>query len=266
MNLKETITNTIQTYVSKYQERIAGACEWGAPLVGFADANHPELFKLRELISQNHIMPHQVIEKPTIIIAYFIPFTRELANTNQVIHEAASPEWAYAYEETNKMLGELNRYLISDIKQRGYNAAVSKAAATFDREKLISNWSHRHIARLAGLGTFGINNMLITKQGCCGRYSTLVTNLDIVPDKPLDEEYCLYKKQGACGICVKKCPSGALTLSGYDRKKCYQVCLKNAELYKNLGNSYLDESAQHSNDTGSEICGKCVVNVPCSFK
>lgn len=33
----------------------------------------------------------------------------------------------------------------------------------------MSEWSHRHAAYIAGLGIFGINNMLITNKGCVGR-------------------------------------------------------------------------------------------------
>lgn len=58
---------------------------------------------------------------------------------------------------------------------------------------------------------------------------------------------------------------GALTLEGYDRHKCYKILRKNAELYKGFGSSYLDESGEQSNSAGSEVCGKCLVNTPCSF-
>lgn len=255
----------IQAYVCEYQKKPDITAEWGEPLVGFADANHPDIFKLKDVVSERHVMPHEVLKKPTIIIAYFVPFTKRLADTNQRNEEFASPEWARTYEETNTLFGKLNDYLIAQLKKIGYKAAVSKEATTFDREKLISNWSQRHIARIAGLGTFGINNMLITAKGCCGRYSTVVTNLDVVPDKPVEDEYCLYKSKGVCGVCVKHCPSGALTFDGYDRKKCFQVCMKNAEIYRELGSSYLDETGESTNSVGSEVCGKCVVNVPCSF-
>ncbi len=107
--------------------------------------------------------------------------------------------------------------------------------------------------------------MLITKVGCCGRYNTIVTNLDVKADSPLKEELCLYKKNGSCGICVKHCPSGALTLDGYDRHKCYIVLRKNGELYTEFGSSYTDESGDDPNSVGSEVCGKCVVNTPCTF-
>lgn len=37
------------------------------------------------------------------------------------------------------------------------------------------------------MGPFGVNNILITKVECCGRYSTIVTNLDVEPDSPLED-------------------------------------------------------------------------------
>jgi len=256
----------VQSYVREYQKKADITSKWGETLVGFADANHPDIYKLKESISEKHVMPNEVLEKATIIIAYFIPFTKELADTNKEAGDIASLEWARTYEETNAMLGQLNRYLIKELRKMGYKAVVTKEATTFDRDRLMSNWSQRHIARIAGLGTFGINNMLISQKGCCGRYSTVVTNLDVEPDDIIEEEYCLYKSKGICGVCVKHCPSGALTLNGYDRNKCFQVCMKNAEIYRDFGSSYHDESGQGVNSTGSEVCGKCVVNVPCSFK
>ncbi|WP_223226424.1 epoxyqueuosine reductase [Sporomusa sp. GT1] len=266
MDFKQLITTMIQTYVQEYQKKPGITSVWGEPLVGFADANHPDISNLKDIISPQHVMPHEVIENPTIIIAYFLPFTKELADTNKAPGNVSSPEWARTYEETNRMFGELNNYLIAAIQEMGYEAGVSKAATTFDQERLISNWSQRHIARVAGLGTFGLNNMLISSNGCCGRYSTVITNLPIEPDKPLDDNYCLYKSKGICGACIKHCPSGALTVTGYDRQKCFQVCLKNAEIYKDFGSSYSDETGKNANSAGSEVCGKCLVNVPCAFK
>lgn len=265
MDLKKDIVNIIQNFVSEYENKPEITSKWGEPIVGFADAKHPDISQLKALVSEQHAMPEEVIKNATIIIAYFVPFTKELASTNKAPGYVASPEWAKTYEETNTMFGELNQYLIATIKELGFDAGISPEASTFNQEKLISNWSQRHLARIAGLGTFGINNMLITKKGCCGRYSTVVTTLDVTPDTPLKEEYCLYKSKGICGKCVENCPSGALTFDGYDREKCYKVCKKNAQLYKDFGSSYLTENSSESNSVGSEVCGKCVVNVPCSF-
>ena len=263
--MKEKITKLIRTFVTEYEEKEDISTNWGEPLVGFADAHHPSILELKEIVAETHSIPADVISDASIVIAYFLPFTRELANTNQTDGDISSPEWALAYEETNALFPKLNEYVISELREMGYQADVSPEASVFDRDKLRSNWSHRHFAKAAGLGTFGINNMLITKIGCCGRYSSIVTNLDVEPDLPREDEFCLYKKNGSCGICVRHCPSGALTLDGYDRYKCYEICMKNAERYTEFGNSYAAEASELQVHIGSEVCGKCVVNAPCTF-
>lgn len=263
--MKEKITDMIRSFIKNYEEQDGITTRWGIPLVGFADADHPDILKLKEIVSPTHRLPREILSGARIIVAYFVPFINEMAYTNRSNGEIASPEWALAYEETNAMFRKLNDWLIEELNKMGYAAAVTPEAYTFDRGRLISNWSQRHIARVAGLGTFGVNNMLITKAGCCGRYSTVVTDLDVVPDAPSEEEYCIYKLNGRCGACFKHCPSGALTAGGFDREKCYRVCLENAKRYKQFGSSYDAESGGEPDEGGSEVCGKCVVNVPCSF-
>ncbi len=263
--MKEKIAGMIRGYVKEYEKRADISTHWGEPLIGFAEACHPEILNIKHSVSPAHKLPTDVLAAASIVIAYFVPFTRELAETNRSGGDIASPEWALAYEETNAMFRRMNEYMISRLSEMGYEAAVPPEASTFDREKLISNWSQRHFARAAGLGTFGINNMLITRSGCCGRYGTIVTNLDVEPDQPLEEELCIYKKNGRCGACIGRCPSGALTLLGFEREKCFRILRKNAELYQDLGSSYLNETGDQPNSAGSEVCGKCTVNLPCSF-
>lgn len=258
--MKEYIGELICNFLKEYEKHTV--TKWGDPLTGFADAA-----KVRELsrrISPDHGKPEDAVGEATVILAYFIPFQKEMAYTN-VKTGPASPQWARSYEETNAMFDVLNAYLIQELKKKGVKAAVSPEAAFFDREKLTSNWSHRHIAWLAGLGSFGLNNMLITKAGCCGRISTLVTDLSVTPDEPMEEEMCFYKKNGTCGLCADRCPSGALTRDGYDRQKCYQVCLENARLYREFGSSYVADNSGENLETGSEVCGKCIAGMPCAF-
>lgn len=265
VTLKEKITKMIRDYILEYEKKDGISTRWRTPLVGFADVRHPDILKLKETIAESHKLPSEVLASAKIVISYFVPFTEALADTNRKEGEEASPEWAQAYEETNTMFCLMNDSVVERLKRMGYEAAVSPEAFTFDQKKLISNWSQRHYAKAAGLGTFGINNMLITKIGCCGRYGSIVTSLDVEPDKQMEEEYCILKKTGRCGVCISRCPSGALTLEGFDRDRCYRVLRYNAKRYTGFGSSYYDETGMQSNSIGSEVCGKCTTNVPCAF-
>ena len=261
--MKDLIRRYIRDFVKGYEKQEGIDTTWREPLVGFADANSQEIKNIREYTYEEHLMPNDILENPTVIIAYFVPFTNDIANSN-VEGELASEKWTVAYQETNEMLTKINDYIIEKIEEMGYKAAICKEAGKFDNNILKSKWSHRHIAKLAGLGTFGINNMLITKEGCCGRYFTIVTNLPVSPDKMSDEENCLYKRNKSCLVCVKRCFSGALKESSYDRFKCHEICNRSFNHYEKLyGNK---EFIKGKPSGGSEVCGKCVVNLPCSFK
>lgn len=74
---------------------------------------------------------------------------------------------------------------------------------------------------LGGMGTFGLNNLLLTDSGCCGYYSSLVTDLPAEADAQISEERCLYKRNGSCGLCAKRCVADALGTDGFDRNRCY---------------------------------------------
>lgn len=263
--VREEITAFVRDFVRAYESRKEISTRWGEPLVGFADAWDPYIQDLRRIISPTHALPQDILAGARIVLVYYVPFTRELARTNQTGTLYSSPDWALAYEETNAMFGVLNGELVRWLSERGYTGVVAPQSATFDQKRLISDWSHRHFAYAAGLGTFGLNNMLLTPLGCCGRYSSLVTDLDVRPGHRRERELCLYKDNGSCGICVRHCPGGALTVNGYDRQACYQVLRKNAEVYTMFGSSYTDETGTSPNSVGSEVCGKCVTASPCAF-
>ncbi|WP_455537872.1 epoxyqueuosine reductase [Terrisporobacter sp.] len=261
--MKDLIRRCIIDFVKEYEKQESIFTTWGEPLVGFADANSEEIKNIREYTYEEHFMPSDILENPTVIIAYFVPFTEDIAESN-IKGEFASEKWTLAYQETNEMFTKINDYIIKKIEEMGYKAAVCKEAGNFDNHILKSKWSHRHIAKIAGLGTFGINNMLITEKGCCGRYFTIVSDLPVIPDRPLKEENCLYRKNKSCGICVKHCLSGALQVDKFDRFKCSEICNKNFNKYEKLYRNF--ENKKGIPKGGSQVCGKCVVNLPCSFK
>ncbi len=257
--MKDILEQEIVRYIKEYGMKQGIRTEWGEPLAGFADARHPYILNLKNIIGPDHRLPEDVLPEAQTVIIYYVPFTKKLARINAGAGRHAAAEWAIAYEETNKMLVELSSYLIGFLKSHGYKAAVSEETKTFDREKLISNWSHRHFAYAAGMGTFGVNNMLITKKGCCGRYFSLVTDLKLEPGSPLKDELCIHKRTGKCLVCVKNCPVNALESAKYQRRTCYGLVSENAQIHVGYGSSY------DGDNRGTEVCGKCVTASPCAF-
>ncbi|MDI9503113.1 MAG: hypothetical protein ACOX00_09860 [Peptoniphilaceae bacterium] len=257
IDIKRIITEEIAHFVAR-ADQADGIKRWRTPLVGFADVQSPEIRNLKVAAGEKHLFPEDIMEDARIVIAYFIPFEEKIVQENAT-GEMASKSWAAAYEITNAMFPKLNEHIIHLLEELGYNGQTAGEYAGFSVEELRSRWSYRHFAYAAGLGTFGINNMMITEKGCAGRVNTIITNLDVKPDSAQKEERCLYKANGSCGLCFHVCPVGALTSDGFKRELCYVQCAKNARIHQeNYGSDY-------GSGAGSEVCGKCITGMPCGF-
>jgi len=245
------LENQIQNIVTETARREdPQGTMWRAPLTSCAMIEERPFRKLREWVREDHLMPEDLLPNAESIIVFFIPFTEEVTCSNNE-GVPASRVWGEAYTRTNDLIGMINNELISLLETGGFNCATIPATHNFDKESLTSRWSHRHIAYLGGLGTFGRNNLLITKAGCSGRLGSVVTDAPL-SSTPLPEgEYCIDKRGGSCSVCIGRCAKSALTESGYNRHSCYEQCLDNA---KNLGTEKL-----------MDVCGKCLTKLPCTF-
>ncbi|MBE6507662.1 MAG: epoxyqueuosine reductase [Methanocorpusculum parvum] len=238
MSFKETALKIIR-------EKTADADWIREPLVGFADVSSKHIRSLRSSVADDHVMPEEVLPEATSILSYFLPFTKAAGACNKD-GDFPSQQWADLYNQTNALIAEINEALVSALEADGVKAAIP--AGGFDTGRLLSRWSQRHIAEAAGLGTFGVNNMLITRAGSMGRFGSVVTALEEKADVPLTEELCIAKAGGKCLVCVKRCPTKALSENGFDRHRCYAVCL------------------QAEKTLGADVCGKCAVAIPCAIK
>lgn len=247
--MKETIIREIRQFVANYQLDTTISTRWGEPLVGFAAASDPLFSELKKVVIDSHAVPQDMLLEAETVIAFFLPFPKSLSVSN-IKERLSSPEWAVGYVETNVLIGRLSQHLIDFLGEAGAATVGIPATHNWIEDKLISNWSHRHVAFIAGLGRFGQNNMLITDKGCSGRIGSLITTMKIAPDSRPETEACLFKYDGSCKKCVRKCVNEALKEDDFDRFKCYAQLLENVEEHKNIG--YAD------------VCGKCLAAVPCT--
>ena len=234
----------METYIRRCISGTVKGNLWRKPIIGFCSAESTE--KLPKMVD-NHLTAEELLPTAKGVVAYFIPFTKRVIESN--IHgKKPSKLWAYAYVKTNELIRKINCLLEKKLERRGFRCVTIEPTHNFDETTLTSRWSHKHVAYLAGVGTFGIHTMLITEKGCCGRLGSLVTTVEL-EGSPIDDEFCLYKSGYNCLECVKRCFSKALGHK-FDKRKCYNVLMENAEIYGFF----------------ADVCGKCACGVPCSSK
>lgn len=248
--MEKLILDEVNRIILDFESREGIISRWKAPILGFAHAADPVFDQLKLVAFEDHINPEDILENAKTVVAYFLPFEDNISRSN-IDGRFSSKQWAQAYIETNLLISEINDNLILFFKNRGYDAAKLPPESNMDYDKLKSIWSNRHVAYIAGVGKFGLNNMLITESGCCGRLGNIVTSLEITPTKRSEQENCLYKHNGSCSICVDRCVNEALFVDNFNRFKCFEMCQENEIIYKDLGLA--------------EICGKCLVGLPCSL-
>jgi len=245
------VINSIKTTIIDYQKTNQPGKMWEDPIIEIISAENEKLQTLKQAVSSSHYMPCDILPDAQSIISFFIPFHKSVVESN-VEGAMASREWAIAYIKTNDLIKAISDKVETLMAERGYKTGKIPATHNFDEKKLISNWSHRHIACIAGIGTFGINNMLITKKGCCGRFGSIITNYEFENYRHGEnKEKCLNKLYGGCGICQKRCVVNAYSGKSFNRNLCYKQCLQNAEYHKEIGHA--------------DVCGKCLVGLPCSL-
>lgn len=248
--MKKSLENYIKKFVREYPKLHNTSTKWKEPIIGYASAHDPLFEEYKTVIGQDHITPLDALISANTVISYFIPFQEETVESN-ASGKMASKDWAFAYVETNRLLDNLAIGISEKLKNKGYDTVVP-TEREFIKETMTSNYSQRHVAYVAGLGTFGINNMLITEQGCAGRFGSVVTELKIQQSPRPEQEYCLYKTKKSCTACVDACPVEALQVDSFDREKCYAQLEQNQKIYKSLGSC--------------EVCGKCIAYANCKYK
>ena len=244
----------METYVAKEPARLNHEGWWRKPLLVSSPIDQ-RFDVLPKIAMDEHLHPQDLLKTARSVIAFFIPFVKDLIKENRSGNRPCR-NWGVAYVETNDLINRAGEAIAEYLKRAGYASGLTPATHNFDEKRLTARWSHKHLAHLTGLGRFGTHCMLITPSGVCGRFGSLVTEAD-VGDNPLMEtpEACLLKAGKKCGKCIERCPVNALTEDGFDRRKCWDRLNENRHTLDYFSDLPLT----------TDVCGKCAAMLPCSF-
>ena len=244
--VRKTIAREISTLglITNYREAI----------IGVVSADDPGFGDLSSLVGFNHYLPGDMLPGARSNVCFFLPFSPDIVYANQAHKDLAAREWAIAYQETNLLIGQITSSLIEKLRCEGIRAAAEPATGNFDHKALKSHWSHKSIAVMSGIGSFGLHQLVITDAGCAGRFGSFIVDVELPITKPLQKERCEYYTTGTCLDCVLACPVQALAEDAlFNRGECWLHCLRNGEYYQDLGDDV-------------HICGKCAVLGPCALE
>ncbi len=243
------------------------------PLVGFADGDDEIFDTYKEVVGDFHWKPRDLLQQlakdenyegsleSISVVAWVLPIMKETIKSNAKEKKFPSRQWAMT-REMGERHNKLLRHHVADILKKEGLLALAPTLSTYwqfmvdERVGLASNWSERHAAYSAGLGTFSLNDGLITPRGIAHRVGSVIVNMKLEPSPRTCENHqsnCLFYNSGTCGECIKRCPAGALSESGHDKMKCGMHVMSCTEEWRKEFD--IDEEAG---------CGLCQSGVPCS--
>ncbi len=242
------LESLIKNIILQETENVEAPFVYRTPVVGFADAKDEMYRHLTEIIGNPQLLPTDLLKEAKTVVVFFIPYPEKLGKMIQKEKDIwIFKEWSSYYLRTNKLLSDIAKRLIKELDQIGIIAAGEPPTDNYNPVNLTAKWGHKSSAVIAGIGTFGLNHLLITKSGTMGRLNSLVIDGYVKPTERTNKPQCLYYKNGSCKICVSRCPSGALTEKGIDKFRC---------------NAYLTGKNVHFTGQGCPACS----SGPCALK
>lgn len=250
-----------------------GEKAWDAPLFGYAAGADPLFAQIKSDIGPFYWSPEEAFalafpESPApaeelSVVVWILPQTEATLADQSEATKVPAERWARSRDFGEKFNSALRLHVAESLTAAGFSAVAPErlpgfAYQTSDRLGLASNWSERHTAYIAGLGTFGLSDGLITERGKAVRIGSVVVRTVLPVDErpyPDHQSWCLWYAEGRCGACIRRCPPKAITAAGHDKELCYSYIREMTAPYSH---------ATYGTDATS--CGLCQVAIPCMRK
>lgn len=186
--------------------------------------------------------PTDIMPGARSVVVIGIPIQSTIVDTSPSIY------YNHLYGVVNTMLDQAAERLALELNALGFAAVYVPRDGYFGlpglKERQESFFSHRHAAYLAGMGTFGYNNMLLTERnGPRIRFTSVITTADLPCGSPMDRELCI-----GCRKCTKVCPAKAVPDASYPTEIVNKAaCVANTE---------------RLTKDGISPCGRCIAVCP----
>jgi len=251
------------------------------PLVGIADGDDPIFQEYKSIIGDFQFTPREVLAmdrqehggdankepRSVSVISFVMPATYETRLSLRNESRVPSLRWNHTRWQGQNLIYELSKYVVSLLEELGYQALVPELADFYkiffsEPGIRVSNWSQRHIAYAAGLGTFSLSDGFITPKGIANRCGSVVTDIALMPTPRVYANHlanCLFYRDRSCQCCIERCPVGAISEQGHDKKKCRDFLMNGQGVV-------LKELGRDEGYIGAYLgCGLCQTKVPCEF-
>lgn len=266
-SIKNHLSDDPDSYLSSEQA-------WEDPIVGFSKGDDPLFTWIKKDIGPFYWTPSEIYKKAfpdsdvsarhLSVISWILPQTRQTLADQRQEDTHPSTRWAMAKHYGEKFNVSLREYMIKTLNRSGFETLSPALLPQWEKKISLkygsaSNWSERHAAHVAGLGTFGLCDGLITPAGKAVRIGSVISHISIPPTPRTytgHNEWCLfYSGKGKCRKCIERCPAGAISETGHDKETCRQYI-------KEITSKYTEQN------TGLLIdnCGLCQTGIPCETK
>ncbi|MFX1452413.1 MAG: hypothetical protein ACFFCM_16355 [Promethearchaeota archaeon] len=277
--------------LNRLHENYGGGRIFSDPLIGVADGADPIYQKYKEVVGPEHYTPlefwtaegKEILPASKLrVISIVLPFSNEIREGSKNIIDLKRLKlpaeiYSVARNYANAFKKEICLQVIKFLEKKGFNGIaglISKKFTIIMKGRFYSNWSERHSAFAAGLGTFSLHEALITEVGCNVRFGSIITDapFEVTPRKSEDPYgNCLFFAKGTCKKCVEKCPAGAISEKGHDKTKCSFYLQKISRQVNSRIGSILKPHSRMINGVVRRTapptgCAFCQFGVPCMDK
>ena len=257
---------TIEDVVNHLYEATGASTFFEPPVVKIASADDHWFTDFKTVIDPSHWTPQEALNllypdaTAKTVISICCPNSQAAREGNRKETERPCELWARIRSFGDQALQNIRNQLARWLQEHGVAAVAPfqqddyKLAVT----NLRSRWSERHVAFVAGMGTFGLSGGLITEHGIAHRLASVVTSLELPVDvRPYGDDITAWCTK--CGACRRRCPAGSIgnTLAERDKTKCKEYQMKNIASTRSDTYGWMDFAIG---------CGLCQTAVPCEYK